>query len=91
MAAKTDGDIFIYGHTHKPYVRDVHGKTFINAGSVGKPKDGDPRACVAVIEIASGRTTVEFLRISYDVDRVASAIISSGLPSYFADKLKQAA
>ena len=41
----------IFGHTHKPYRKDMNGKIFINAGSVGKPKDGDPRACVAIVEI----------------------------------------
>ncbi len=46
MAEKTDADVLIYGHTHKPYRKDINGKVFINAGSVGKPKDGDPRAAL---------------------------------------------
>src|SRR5512135_1250140 len=40
MAEKVDADVMVYGHTHKPYRRDFGGKVFINAGSVGKPKDG---------------------------------------------------
>jgi hypothetical protein len=50
MAGKLDADVMIYGHTHKPYGQDFYGKIFINAGSVGKPKDGDPRAFVTIVE-----------------------------------------
>jgi len=90
MAAKVHADILIYGHTHKPYRKDVGGKVFINAGSVGKPKDGDPRACVALIEITADSVHVEFLRVSYDIEKAVEAIVASGLPPYFAERLKQA-
>ncbi len=90
MGAKVDADIFIYGHTHKPYRKDFGNKVFINAGSVGKPKDGDPRACVALIEITADRVNVEFLRIPYDVEKTAAAIVTSGLPAYFAERLRMA-
>lgn len=89
MAEKVDADILIYGHTHKPYRKDLEGKVFINAGSVGKPKDGDPRACVALIEIFSEKVIVEFLRVSYDMDKASAAIVASGLPEYFAGRLKE--
>ena len=90
MAGKTDADILIYGHTHKPYRKDLEGKIFINAGSVGKPKDGDSRACVAMIDITSDRVNVEFLRVPFDVAKAAQAIVASGLPPYFAERLKEA-
>ena len=90
MAGKSDADIFVYGHTHKPYRKDLDGKTFINAGSVGKPKDGDPRACVALIEIASDAVRVEFRRIPYDVEKTAAAIVREGLPEYYAERLRLA-
>jgi predicted phosphodiesterase len=90
MAGKIDADVLIYGHTHKPYMKVLNGKTFINAGSVGKPKDGDPRSCVALVEITPERVNVEFLRVSYDVEKAAAAIIASGLPEYFAKRLKEA-
>jgi putative phosphoesterase len=90
MAGKMDADIFIYGHTHKPYRKDIGGKIFVNAGSVGKPKDGDPRTCVAVIDIEHNAVRSEFVRVVYDVEKTASAIIDSGLPEYFAEKLKKA-
>jgi putative phosphoesterase len=90
MAAKVDADIMIFGHTHKPFRKDYAGKIFINAGSVGKPKDGDPRSCVTIVDIIPGSVNVEFLRVPYDVEKAADAIVASGLPEYFAGKLKEA-
>jgi hypothetical protein len=69
----------------------------INTGSVGKPKDGDPRACVAWIEWDGGdiRTdadalSVSFRRIEYDVERAAEAVENSVLPDPFAMMLREA-
>ncbi len=88
MAEKVEADIMIYGHTHKPYWKEINGKFFINAGSVGKPKDGDPRACVTSVEIMQNSVKIEFLRIPYDVEKIVAAIRDSGLPAYFGEKLK---
>jgi len=90
MAEKMEADIMIYGHTHKPYRKDLGGKVFINAGSVGKPKDGDKRTCTAIIDITDKDVKSEFVRTPYDIEKVASAITSGGLPAYFADKLREA-
>ncbi|MDA8100426.1 MAG: YfcE family phosphodiesterase [Nitrospiraceae bacterium] len=90
MAEKGDADIMVYGHTHKPYRKEVGGKVFINAGSVGKPKDGDPRACVALIDITPQDVKAEFMRVPYDVEKAAEAIVAHGLPPYFAERLKEA-
>jgi putative phosphoesterase len=90
MAEKTKADVMIYGHTHKPYRKDIRGKVFINAGSVGKPKDGDSRACVTLIEILGQEVTHEFLRVPYAIETVISAILASDLPPALADKLREA-
>jgi putative phosphoesterase len=87
MAEKVDADILIYGHTHKPYRKEIGGKLFLNAGSVGRPKDGDPRACVLVVTMEENGISTEFIRVPYDVGKAASAIVAQGLPSYFADRL----
>ena len=89
MAEKTDSDILVYGHTHMPYRKDFGGRVFINAGSVGKPKDGDPRACVAIIEVTPDTVKTDFVRIEYEVEKTAAAILEQGLPAYFAEKLRQ--
>jgi putative phosphoesterase len=89
MAEKAEADILVYGHTHKPYSKTIENVVFINAGSVGKPKDGDPRACMTVLEITQETTRTNFIRIRYDVEKVAQAITSSGLSAPFAETLRK--
>jgi putative phosphoesterase len=83
LAASSNADIIVFGHTHKPYVKEVDGVMFLNVGSVGKPKDGDWRACYAVLEIDHDPTVV-FQRVIYDVATAAAAIRASELPHEFA-------
>jgi putative phosphoesterase len=87
LAATSEADVLIFGHTHKPYTKRVDGVLFVNAGSVGKPKDGDPRACYVVMD-TSGDVTVDFRRIAYDVEAEATAIRESSLPDKFAADLE---
>jgi predicted phosphodiesterase len=82
------GDVIAFGHTHRPWYREVHGVHFVNTGSVGRPKDGDPRAGFAIVDFTDEGVKVEFVRIDYDVDSVASAILDSDLPHDFADFLR---
>jgi putative phosphoesterase len=89
MGRRAGGNLLIYGHTHKPYRRDLGDQIFINVGSVGKPKDGDPRACVTLVEIGPRGVQSDFLRRPYNVEKVADAIVENGLPAYFAGKLKE--
>lgn len=82
------GDAIAFGHTHIPWQREVEGVLFINTGSVGRPKDGDPRAGYALVTVNGDSLTVEFIRIDYDVERAADAIVASDLPNEFADFLR---
>lgn len=82
------GDVIAFGHTHKPWQRVVGGIQFINTGSVGRPKDGDWRACYVLLSIDASGSRVEFIRVTYDVDEAADAIRVSDLPSEFAEVLK---
>jgi predicted phosphodiesterase len=81
-------DIICFGHTHKPWQRVVGGIQFINTGSVGRPRDGDWRACYALLSVNASGTQVEFVRVPYNVDEAADAIRVSDLPSEFADVRK---
>jgi len=90
MAEKADAGVMIYGHTHKPYRKDIEGRVFINAGSTGKPKDGDPRACVALMDISEGQVDSRFIRMPYDLEKTAAAIIQSTLPDELATLLRKA-
>ena len=84
LAASSNADIIVFGHTHKPYTKLVDDVLFVNAGSVGKPKDGDWRACCIILDSSDATTPVEFIRVPYDVAREAAAIRASGLPDKFA-------
>lgn len=97
-----NADIMAFGHTHKPYHRILKNENgthrhAINIGSVGKPKDGDNRACYVILDI-NPRTSmkdpesikVEFIRVSYDFESIAQAIEASPLPNEYADMLRKA-
>jgi putative phosphoesterase len=71
-----DADVVCVGHTHQPYVLDVGGKLVLNPGSIGQPRDGDPRASYAVIEDYK----VELKRIEYPVEDAVRPIMESALP-----------
>jgi predicted phosphodiesterase len=60
-------------------------RTLINPGSVGQPRDGDPRAAYAVLDTDAGTAT--FYRSSYRVDETQRRIRARGLPEMFADRL----
>jgi len=81
-------DVVCFGHTHKPWQRVVEGVQFVNTGSVGRPKDGDPRACYVSLTTDGSGVRVEFVRVAYDIDEAARAIRESELPHEFADFLK---
>lgn len=78
------GDVVCFGHTHKPWQRAVNGVRFVNAGSVGRPKDGDARACYVLLSLRDSGIIAEFVRVEYDVERVAREIVARGLPAEFA-------
>ncbi len=82
------GDVVAFGHTHRPWHRLMDGIHFVNAGSVGRPKDGDRRAGYALIAMDGERTDVEFRRVAYDVNAAAAAIRESALPDGFAEYLE---
>lgn len=95
-----EADLLAFGHTHQPFhrqlVEESDGKERIrhavNTGSVGKPKDGDPRAGWALLNIDKRsevwEVSVEFIRVNYDVEAAATAIEESPLPDAFAGMLR---
>lgn len=82
------GDLIAFGHTHKPWRRVVDGIHFVNTGSVGRPKDGDPRAGYVRVALTEGAFAVDFVRVEYDVERAMRGIRECGLPEQFAEHLK---
>lgn len=90
IAAGAESDVIACGHTHRPYDKVVGRTRFINVGSVGKPKDGDPRAGWMLLETSDDLVRVEIRRVSYDVESAARAIEATDLPVEFAAQLREA-
>ncbi|MEX2180757.1 MAG: metallophosphoesterase family protein [Gemmatimonadaceae bacterium] len=87
-AGAGDGDVIAFGHTHKPWHRTVDGVLFVNTGSVGRPKDGDPRAGYALLTLGEGAPRVDQVRVPYDLNAACSAVEEGGLPGAFAASLR---
>ena len=92
-------------HPHQPFhrvlaVESEDGTTYrhaVNTGSVGKPKDGDPRAGYVLLTLDAERPTSdrdycrsEFVRVGYDVEAAAQAVEARPLPDAFATMLREA-
>ncbi|MBX2891376.1 MAG: metallophosphoesterase family protein [Saprospiraceae bacterium] len=99
-----NADVLCFGHTHKPYHRVLNADTdaeprfrhAINIGSVGKPKDGDPRGGHVVLELdersslkRADSIRVTFARFDYDVEKAARAVEESPLPNAYAVALRE--
>ena len=82
------GDVVCFGHTHRPWTREVEGIRFVNTGSVGRPKDGDWRAGYVLLEVDEAGARVEFVRVEYDLERAMDGIRRSDLPDDFAEYLR---
>jgi diadenosine tetraphosphatase ApaH/serine/threonine PP2A family protein phosphatase len=61
------------------------GRWLVNPGSVGQPRDGDPRA--AWLELDTDAWHANFHRVAYDIDRAADAIVAAELPEHLARRL----
>lgn len=75
----------ILGHTHMPMTFSCREGLLVNPGSVGQPRDGDPRAAWGLLD--TSRRTFEVRRVSYDVDAVSHEIRKAGLPAELGDRL----
>lgn len=93
--------VCFFGHTHVPvaFIRDtgVRGGTyskfrvdsgkkyFVNVGSVGQPRDGDPRAAYVIYDLP--QQTIELRRLDYDIATAQRKIRAAGLPERLAERL----
>ncbi|MEA2082225.1 MAG: metallophosphoesterase family protein [Elusimicrobiota bacterium] len=73
----------------KPVEISPNSKYLINVGSVGQPRDGNPRACCVIYDDEKGEAVLH--RIEYDVSSVQKAILDAGLPAALAERLGKGA
>ena len=69
----------------EPMALDARDRYLINPGSVGQPRDGDPRAACCVFDTEAGTITLH--RCAYDIEAEARDILDAGLPRYLAERL----
>ena len=86
-----DEDLLVTGHTHVQGHRVFDDGVVMNPGSVGQPRDSDPKAGYAVVELGDGTggdaVTVEERRVAYDIDAVIAAVEEAGLPTRIGTRL----
>jgi putative phosphoesterase len=80
VAAEEGAEALVLGHTHVQHAAREEGTLVVNPGSVGQPRDGDPRAAYAVLTATPDGLDVTLSRVEYDVDRVREAAAEAGLP-----------
>lgn len=80
-------DILMLGHTHIPFKKRLDNGLVVNSGSVGQPRDDNPKASYAVLN--TGSMEAEINRVSYDIEKTAGRIKEAGLPSSIAERLFQ--
>lgn len=72
-------DYVLVGHTHTPFTLRVGEKILLNPGSIGQPRDGDPRASYAIFDVETGSFKV--FRVKYDVNIVVEKLRRLALDS----------
>lgn len=71
-----DAETVIYGHIHRPYIRQLEQFTVTNSGSVGSPFDGDPRASYLLLD----SDQAQIVRVEYDIEREVNLLLRSDYP-----------
>jgi putative phosphoesterase len=78
-------DILILGHTHIPMINRYGKKLLVNPGSIGQPRDGDPKASFATLDVKNREARI--IKVGYEIEKVASKIKEEGLPEFLAERL----
>ena len=98
--------VCFFGHTHVPVTYSYNGssvqkvketeikldkglKYLVNVGSVGQPRDGDPKSCYVIFDSSQG--TIEYRRVSYNIEGVVKGLEEAGLSSDLSERLRVAA
>jgi putative phosphoesterase len=84
--SKIPGEVFVSGHTHIQMLKKYNGKTYCNPGSVGQPRDNDPRAAFVVYDGG-----FELRRVEYNVQKVFDLMDKAGFNDYYYGCLKTGA
>jgi predicted phosphodiesterase len=88
LAASLVADKLGFGMAPEGTVVDLSaGRWLLNPGSVGQPRDGDPRSAYLLLDLDAGRA--EFRRVEYEIERTQGEIREAGLPEQLASRLSR--
>jgi putative phosphoesterase len=82
-----DEDVLVLGHTHVQAKKETASGTIVNPGSVGQPRDGDPDAAYAVLEVPSNEVSLN--RVEYDIEEVEEAARETRVSGRVASRLRK--
>lgn len=80
MVKEVKEEIVVCGHTHFPYIGKAGGKWIFNAGSIGRPLDGNSLASYGMIDITSGTPEFQVRRVYYPIEKTINMAEEVGLP-----------
>jgi putative phosphoesterase len=86
---ETSTDLIVLGHTHIPFIKRFDGSKYVlNPGSVGQPRDRNPKASYMILDISEKKEVqLSHQRVRYDIDKVYNSIVSSELPRQLGERL----
>ncbi|MBI5699312.1 metallophosphoesterase family protein [Candidatus Saganbacteria bacterium] len=79
--------LLFVGHTHRPLELKDKGKKILNPGSIGQPRDGDPRAAYLIFDAQKG--DAEWLRVDYNIEATQEKMRQAGLPVFLVERLRR--
>jgi len=82
---EAEADIVVLGHTHIPMIFEWKGKYIVNPGSVGQPRDGDPRAAYVLLD--TEKMEIKLRRVEYDINRTAEDMRKERFPDFLIRRL----
>ncbi|MFX0152496.1 MAG: metallophosphoesterase family protein [Candidatus Hodarchaeota archaeon] len=80
-------DLVVIGHTHIPFVYKFRKKVVLNPGSVGQPRDRNPKASYAIVDIDESAIDVEIVRLDYDINKTCKTLFEAELNEYLCQRL----
>ena len=72
-------------HRERKLKLEKRNKYIVNVGSIGQPRDGNPRTCFCIYN--PDRNVIEYIRLEYDIAKTREKIVKEGLPVFLADRL----
>lgn len=82
-------DLIAMGHSHWAFQYENWGRMAINPGSVGQPRDDNPKSSYAIVEVENAQLNAQIFRIHYDIEKTCKAVLLANLDKSLCDRIIQ--